>query len=366
MKITDDELKLDFKDVLIRPQYTDKIESRKDASLSQQLTFKYSPRTYHGIGLIAANMDGVGTPTMASAFHQYCSRKAVRGLSVALNKHYSPEATLDILSNTRQRGYSLSCVWFTLGMTDIDKEKLVYLRERWNKGWLVEESPLPYICLDVANGYNKKFVDTLKWVRDVCPDSVILAGAVCTPEMTEVILESGADIVKLGLGNGSVCTTRYKTGVGYPQLSALLECCAVADSLGGHICSDGGCTCVGDICKAYGAGASFVMVGGMFAGHYESEKDVIEEDGKIYVEFYGMSSKKAQENHGCFKEYRASEGKVVKVPYRGLVENTLDDILGGLRSACTYSNSSSLSEFRKNAVFIRSTIQTNNIFGQPS
>jgi GMP reductase len=360
-----DAMKLDFKDVLLAPRPT-KVSSRSDVRFNQTTHFKHagSVLSFSGIGLIGANMDGVGTPSMIKAFAAYGKENDVFGLSVALTKHLDVEETLKLCQeykssvDTRTSG----CVaWFSMGITKKDKERILYLRDNWS----IDRVPVPYINLDVANGYTKEFVEALVWLRGEFNQSVIMAGSVCTPDMTEILLNSGADIVRVGIGAGSVCTTRYKTGVGYPQLSALIECGEVAKDLGGHICCDGGCASPGDICKAYAAGSSFVMVGGMFAGHSESEKPVKLIDGKQVVEFYGMSSQRAQEEHGGFKSYRASEGKVVQIPYRGFVKNTLDDMLGGLRSACAYSDALNLSELHEKATFVRSTIQTNNIFGNP-
>ncbi|KAK9744621.1 IMP dehydrogenase / GMP reductase domain [Popillia japonica] len=184
------------------------------------------------------------------------------------------------------------------------------------------------------------------------------AGNVVTGEMVEELILSGADIIKVGIGPGSVCTTRIKTGVGYPQLSAVIECADAAHGLQGHIISDGGCTCAGDVAKAFGAGADFVMAGGMFAGHDECDGEVIEKNGKKYKLFYGMSSKTAMQKHsGGVAEYRSSEGKTVEVVYKGDVESTVLDILGGLRSACTYTGAGKLKELPRRATFIRCTQQ---------
>jgi GMP reductase len=223
---------------------------------------------------------------------------------------------------------------------------------------------LKYICLDVANGYSEHFVQFVKQVRNAFPNHTIMAGNVVTGEMVEELILAGADIIKVGIGPGSVCTTRKKTGVGYPQLSAVLECADAAHGLGGHIISDGGCTCPGDICKAFGAGADFVMLGGMLSGHDQCGGEVVvKQNGKKVKQFYGMSSDTAMcKHHGGVAEYRASEGKTVEVPYRGDVEVTVLDILGGLRSACTYTGASKLKELPIRTTFVRVTQQTNEIF----
>lgn len=221
-----------------------------------------------------------------------------------------------------------------------------------------------FICLDVANGYSEHFVEFVKQVRARFPHHTIMAGNVVTGEMVEELILAGADIIKVGIGPGSVCTTRKKTGVGYPQLSAVLECADAAHGLGGHIISDGGCTCPGDVCKAFGAGADFVMLGGMLSGHDQCGGEIVTKpNGQRVKQFYGMSSETAMvKHHGGVAEYRASEGKTVEVPYRGDVEPTILDILGGLRSACTYTGASKLKELPRRTTFIRVTQQTNEIF----
>merc|ERR1712142_1018617 len=223
---------------------------------------------------------------------------------------------------------------------------------------------LKTICVDVANGYSEHFVEYVRKVRKEFADYTIIAGNVVTMEMVEELILSGADIIKVGIGPGSVCTTRKKTGVGYPQLSAVIECADAAHGLGGHIISDGGCTCPGDFSKAFGAGADFVMAGGMFAGHDQSGGDVVEEGGKKFKLFYGMSSATAMEKHsGGVANYRASEGKTVRIPYRGDLNATIRDILGGVRSTCTYVGAAKLKELSKRTTFIRVTQQLNTIFG---
>merc|ERR1719453_1798279 len=219
------------------------------------------------------------------------------------------------------------------------------------------------ICLDVANGYSEFFVDTVKRVRARWPEHTIMAGNVVTKEMTEELIFSGADIIKVGIGPGSVCTTRKQTGVGYPQLSAVMECADAAHGLRGRVVSDGGCTCAGDVAKAFGGGADFVMLGGMLAGHDECAGEMIQEGGEYFKVFYGMSSDTAMKKHaGGVAEYRSSEGKTVRVPYRGPVDETIRDILGGVRSACTYVGAGELREISKRTTFVRVTQQLNTVF----
>jgi len=212
------------------------------------------------------------------------------------------------------------------------------------------------VCIDVANGYTQAFVDFVKKFRDKYPSVTLIAGNVVTPEMTEELILSGVDIVKVGIGPGSVCTTRKMTGIGYPQLSAVIECADAAHGLQGHIIADGGCTVPGDVVKAFAAGADFVMLGGMLAGHKEGGASVFGTN-----RFYGMSSDTAMDLHnGGVANYRASEGKTVEIPYRGEVSRTLQEILGGLRSACTYVGASELKHLSKRTTFVRVTQQLNN------
>ena len=246
-----------------------------------------------------------------------------------------------------------SC-FVSIGIAELDFEKA---RD------VINAANVPMICLDVANGYTERFVECLMRLRKAYPDKVIMAGNVVTGEMVEELILSGADIVKIGIGPGSVCTTREKTGVGYPQLSAIIECADAAHGLGGHVCADGGCVTPGDVAKAFAAGADFVMLGGMLSGHDESLGEVIEEKGKRSKRFYGMSSSEAMEkHHGSVAEYRASEGRSVDVPYRGPVKNTVLDILGGIRSTCTYVGAQRLKELSKRTTFIRVTKQLNEVF----
>lgn len=346
MRIENDE-KLDYKDVLIRPKRST-LRSRKDVDIKREFAFKQSGKSFNGIPIIAANMDGVGTFEMANAFHDQGE-----GLSVALTKHYSVDQLVEFYNSQASEN-----AWFSLGMVERDVEKLDAVLKK------VDTSKVNKLCIDVANGYSEHFVDFVKRVRGLHPDKTIMAGNVVTGEMVEELILSGADVVKVGIGPGSVCTTRKMTGVGYPQLSSVIECADAAHGMKGLVCADGGCTVPGDVAKAFGAGADFVMLGGMFAGHDESGLDVVEQDGQKFVTFYGMSSKTAMEKHsGGVAEYRASEGKTVHVPYRGPVSQTLQDLLGGVRSACTYVGAVKLKEMSKRTTFIRVTQQLNTIFG---
>jgi len=341
----ENEIKLDFKDVLIRPKRSS-LSSRAQVTVERTFTFKNSKQTWTGAPLIAANMDTIGTFAVAEVLAQ---RKCI----TAVHKHYTVEEWKSWASG---RGREiLPYVAVSTGILAKDMEKL---------GEILKAVPgLKMICIDVANGYAEAFVQCIRGVRAKWPEVTIMAGNVVTKEMTEELIFSGADIIKVGIGPGSVCTTRKQTGVGYPQLSAVLECADAAHGLGGRIVSDGGCTCPGDVCKAFGAGADFVMLGGMLAGHDECAGELMEQGGSYFKVFYGMSSDTAMKKHaGGVAEYRSSEGKTVKVPYRGPMDETVRDILGGVRSACTYVGASELRELPKRMTFIRVTQQLNDVF----
>lgn len=341
----DQDIKLDFKDVLFRPKRST-IRSRADVDLQRSYQFRNSKKTYTGIPIMASNMDTVGTFEMAKVLSEH-------GVFTTIHKHYSAEAWKEFAGNNKS---VIQNVAASAGMAKGDLEKL--------KGIIKAVPDLAFICLDVANGYSEHFVAFVKEVRKEFPEHTIMAGNVVTGEMVEELLLAGADIIKVGIGPGSVCTTRKKTGVGYPQLSAVIECADAAHGLGGHIISDGGCTCPGDVSKAFGAGADFVMCGGMLAGHDESGGELIEKNGKKMKTFYGMASATAMQKYaGKVADYRASEGKTVEIEYRGPVEYTILDVLGGLRSTCTYVGASTLKELPKRTTFIRVTQQINQVFG---
>lgn len=341
------DIKLGFKDVMIRPKRST-LKSRKEVSLQRTFKFMHSPKTWSGVPIMAANMDTVGTFEMANAL-------AKENLFSTIHKHYTIKDWTEFLSSSQHNIENHIAVSTGIGVQDA-----IRLANT------IETNPkLQFICIDVANGYSEYFADFVKQTRERYPERVIIAGNVVTGEMVEELLLSGADIVKVGIGPGSVCTTRIKTGVGYPQLSAIIECADAAHGLGGQIISDGGCTTPGDVAKAFGAGADFVMLGGMFAGHDESGGETIEKNGKIYKKFYGMSSSTAMDKHsGGVADYRASEGKTVEVPYRGPVEDTIKDILGGLRSTCTYVGASRLKELTKRTTFIRVAEQENTVYSK--
>jgi GMP reductase len=333
MRIETD-IKLDFKDVLIRPKRST-LASRKDVSLYRNYTFKWSQKEWGGVPIMAANMDGVGTFAMGNALHEY-------EMFTCLVKSYEKEDW--------DSYYDPSLTAVSTGISSWDYVKLQNILENFE---------LDFICIDVANGYSEHFGDFVAKVRKEYPTKTIIAGNVVTADMTQELILRGADIVKVGIGPGSVCTTRIQTGVGYPQLSAIIECADAAHGLGGHIIADGGCTCPGDVAKAFGGGADFVMLGGMLAGHDEGGGEI--KDGM--VTFYGMSSNTAMEkNNGSVAEYRSSEGRTVQVLYRGPVKNTVNDLLGGLRSACTYVGAPSLKQLSKCTTFIRVNDTHNRVY----
>jgi GMP reductase len=293
---------------------------------------------------MAANMDGVGTPSMAVALYEH---RMFTCLVKSLGRDEFPKLTDNIGGNY----FAVST-----GTSEKDLNRLVAI---------LEDNPaIHFICIDIANGYSEHFGDFVADVRRLYPKHTIIAGNVVTADMTQELILRGADIVKVGIGPGSVCTTRIQTGVGYPQLSAIIECADAAHGLGGHIIADGGCTCPGDVAKAFGAGADFVMLGGMLSGHDEGEGEVISEDGKNpRVVFYGMSSDTAMDkHHGGVANYRSSEGRTVEVKYRGAVKNTVLDLLGGLRSTCTYVGAPTLKQLSKCTTFIRVNRQINDVF----
>jgi GMP reductase len=345
MRIEND-IKLDFKDVLIRPKRST-LSSRSEVDIAREFVFRNSGAKYLGIPIVAANMDTTGTFEMALALGQH-------QCSVALHKHYSVDEYVQFFNALEKK----STAFYSMGITGADYDKFKSVMQGAG-------SAIQYLCIDVANGYTETFGRFVRKIRDEFPSLTIMAGNVVTGEMTEELVLAGADIVKVGIGPGSVCTTRKMTGVGYPQLSATIECADAAHGLGGHICTDGGITVPGDLAKAFGGGADFIMMGGMFAGHEESAGDTVERQGEVFKRFYGMSSKAAMDKYaGGVAKYRASEGKEVLVPYRGAVSDSLQDILGGVRSACTYVGARRLKELSKRTTFVRVTQQINEVFGK--
>jgi len=340
------DIKLGFKDVMFRPKRST-LSSRSQVKLERTFRLKNSNTEWTGIPVMAANMDTVGTFKMALALYEM-------KLFTAIHKYYTVDDWNSFLAQAPKGIENHIAVSTGTGAHDFEKIAQIFNANL----------QLRFICIDVANGYSEHFVAFVKQTRRKFQNKAIIAGNVVTGEMVEELLLAGADIIKVGIGPGSACTTRIKTGVGYPQLSAIIECADAAHGLGGQIISDGGCTTPGgDVAKAFGAGADFVMLGGMLAGHDESGGDLIEKQGKKVKQFYGMSSKTAIDKHsGGVADYRACEGKTVEVPYRGQVENTVLDILGGIRSTCTYVGASQLKELTKRTTFIRVAEQENLVY----
>ena len=315
MRIVED-TKLDFSDVLILPKRST-LTSRKEVSLEKTYTFKHSKLTWTGVPIVASNMDGVGTLSMAQTLSDY---KCL----TALVKHLSPKDVQDF------KPQSWDYVMFSTGITDNNLAELDRI--------LSQHTETKFVCIDVANGYTEMFVEACRNFRSKYPNITIIAGNVVTPEMTEELLLNGVDIVKVGIGPGSVCTTRLKTGVGYPQLSAIIECADAAHGLGGHIIADGGCTSPGDIAKAFGAGADYVMMGGYFAKAFEAETHQIG-DGT----YWGGASHK-QQILSTGKVYRHSEGKEVPILEQlSPLEVLVDELWGGISSAISCGLSSGIS-----------------------
>ena len=369
----ENEILLDYSDVLIRPKRST-LKSRSEVSLERKFYFRnFEPDFpdncsddphYRGIPIMAANMDGVGTFAMADTL-------GAQGIFTCLVKTYTAEELIDFYYGDGLNRTDYVAMSIGTSAADYDKLCTVYEKVRDN---------LKYVCIDVANGYSEHFVEHVREVRKRFPHLVIIAGNVVTADQTQELILNGADIVKVGIGPGSVCTTRIQTGVGYPQLSAVIECADAAHGLGGHIIADGGCTCPGDVAKAFAAGADFVMLGSMLAGTDQGGGEVIEQfyktnelvegswdkhviERKQFVQFYGMSSETANDKHfGGLKEYRSSEGRTVLVPYKGDVARVVQDILGGLRSTCTYVGAVKLKQLSKCTTFVRVNNQFNRTY----
>lgn len=343
MATVETEAKLDFDDVLIRPKRST-LSSRSEVDIHRTFSFPHSTQSWTGFPLAASNMDTVSTFSMAVALSKH-------DMLTCIHKHYGLAEWATFLAT---KDVSPDNFAVTIGSSDQEFAKLLAIAEL---------GTIKFVCLDIANGYSEHFLDAVKRVRGAMPEIVLIAGNVATREMTEALILAGADIVKIGIGSGAACITRKVAGVGYPQLSAVLECADAAHGLNGHIMSDGGCRTPGDIAKAYGAGADFVMLGGMLAGHDESGGEIIHEEGQSFREFYGMSSTTAMEKYSNgVATYRASEGKRVLIPARGSVEPTLQEIKGGVRSACTYVGARKLKSLSKCTTFIRVYRQLNEVF----
>lgn len=339
----EEELKLDYTDVLFRPKRST-LSSRKDVDLNRTYKFKYSNNEWSGIPIMAANMDGVGELGVAEKMSEF-------NMITCLTKQHD----IKKLKQYKKIKSIYKNIALSVGIKKEDFDNLDKLMKEFNF--------IKFICIDVANGYSERFSKFIKSVRDKYPTKTIIAGNVVTADMTQELVLNGADIVKVGIGPGSVCTTRIQTGVGYPQLSAVMECADAAHGLGAHIIADGGCTCPGDVAKGFGGGADFVMLGGMLAGHDEGRGKVVKSNGNKFIEFYGSSSLEANKKHyGGLSDYRSSEGRIVRVKYRGKIKDTISNILGGIRSSCTYVGAPSLKQLSKCTTFVRVSNQFNDTF----
>ncbi len=351
MKIEND-IKFDFSDVLIRPKRT-VLTSRSQVSLNRKFIFPNSTSEWEGVPIISANMDTTGTFEVMKVLSKH-------NILTCLTKFYK----LDDFKNATDMSLNWNNAIISTGISDNDYKKISEIL-CWRRDNLSKDT-INWVCVDIANGYMQKMVDFCKKLRSEFSNIILIAGNVATREMTEeLILNAGVDIVKVGIGPGSACLTRLKTGVGMPQLSCIIECADAAHGAGGYIIADGGITCPGDMAKAFGGGADFVMMGGQFAGHDENPGEIVEENGQKYKLFYGMSSEHAMNKHyGKMEKYRSSEGRVVKIKYKGPLENTVLDYLGGLRSACTYINAKCIKYISKCTTFVRVNNQLNLIYSK--
>ena len=337
----DQNIHLDYADVLLKPKRST-LSSRKNVELTRTFTFRNSKESYTCCPIVASNMDGVGTFSMAKILQEH-------KIMTVITKSTTLDQWKKAVGDGIKLKYLSVCTGAKKNTDDNDTMHNV----------LKNYPDVKFITIDVANGYHEHFVDFVKQTRDEYPDKTIIAGNVVTAEMTEQLILSGADIVKVGIGPGSVCTTRIMTGVGVPQFSAVVECADAANGVGGHIMADGGCVEPGDVAKALGGGAHFIMLGGMLAGHNESELPVV--DGER--EFYGSSSDRAREVHGKSKAgYRGNEGRAITIPDRGPVKETVEDMLGGVRSACTYIGAIRLKDVPKCASFVRTNSVINKVY----
>lgn len=351
MRIIDD-IKLDYEDVLLVPKRS-VLTSRKDVVLERTFKFYHSPKTWTGIPIMTANMASCGTFEMARILSKH-------KIITTFHKYYSVDEYKKFFKTFNSPDY----VAYSLGIRDEDIKKL----KTMIRAKLMDK--FSFVCIDVPNGYLERFLESVQQIRKLCPKHIIIAGNVVTNEMTEEIILNGADIVKIGIGPGSVCTTRRMTGVGYPQLSAVIECADAAHGMAnnqgvGLIIADGGQKYPSCIAKAFCAGADFNMFGSMFSGFEQSGGETIEKDGKLYKEYFGSSSNKAlAEFYGKKDAHRASEGRYALIPHKGDLGDFLQDLFGALRSTGTYIGARKMKEFARRATFVRVSRQLNTSLEQ--
>jgi GMP reductase len=343
------DVKLDYDDVLIRPKRST-LTSRKEVDLSRTISFLHSPKTWTGIPIFSANMGTCGTFEIAQVLSEY-------KMITALHKFYTIEQLKEGFNKVPQPDY----LAYTLGIRPEDFEKLQQVIDA------KLTDCFSFVCLDVPNGYLERFTESVKLVRKLLPQHILIAGNVVTNEMTEELLLCGADIVKVGIGPGSACLTRRMTGVGYPQLSAVIECSDAAHGIkfgrgSGQIIADGGLVHPACAAKAFCAGADYILSGTFFSGYLQSAGDLVEKDGKKYKQYYGSSSTLAMVKHYGKKDaHRASEGRELLIPYKGDLRVFLQELLGGLNSTATYIGAKTIKEFSRRATFIRVSRQLNTV-----
>ncbi|MEK7564048.1 MAG: GMP reductase [Patescibacteria group bacterium] len=340
MRILDD-VKLDYQDVLLKPKRST-LKSRKDVVLERTFTFYHSPKKWTGIPIMTANMATCGTFELARVLSKY-------KMITTFHKYYTVKDYENFFKTFNNPDY----ICYTLGIRTKDLKQLKVMK----KNGLLDK--FSFICLDVPNGYLQDFLEIIKDVRKMCPKHIIIAGNVVTNEITEEIILSGADLVKIGIGPGSACTTRRMTGVGYPQLSAVIECADSAHGISndrgvGRIIADGGQQYPSDVSKAFCGGADFNMCGSLFSGFEQSGGETIIKNGKKFKEYVGSSSNKAmKELYGKKDIHRASEGRYVLMPHKGDINDFIQELLGAMRSTATYIGARNLKEFPKRATFMK-------------
>jgi len=344
----EEEFKLDYDDVLLRPKRST-LNSRKEVILERTFKFYHSPKVWTGIPIMTANMATCGTFEMAKVLAPY-------KIITTIHKYYTIKEYKEFFKNFKNPDY----IAYTTGIREADIKKLKTMKKENLQG------NFSFICIDVPNGYVAKLLKVVEDIRKIFPEHIIIAGNVVTNEISEELILRGADIVKVGIGPGSACLTRRMTGVGYPQLSAVIECADAAHGISnpqgcGLVIADGGQKYPSCVAKAFCAGADFNMFGSMFSGFEQSGGKLVEIDGKKYKEYFGSSSNHAMINYYGKKDaHRASEGRYTLIPYKGDIHNFLQDLFGSLRSTGTYIGARRLKEFSKRATFVKVNRQLTN------
>jgi len=334
------DIKLGFKDVMFRPKRST-LKSRSQVNLERTFKMKHSTTEWSGVPIMAANMDTVGTFEMALALSD-------KKLFTAIHKHYSVDEWNDFLAKAPKGIENYIALSTGTGSQDFDKIARI----------LSANPQLKYLCIDVANGYSEHFVSFVKQTRKKYHDKVIIAGNVVTGEMVEELLLAGADIIKVGIGPGSICTTRVVAGIGVPQITAIMDSVAVASKHGIPIVADGGIKHTGDVAKAIAAGADSIMIGNLLAGHEESPGDKILYEGRAYKLYRGMGSLGAMHQGSADRYFQDPEEDISKlvpegiegrVAYKGNVGDTIYQITGGLRASMGYCGCHNIDEMKNKA-----------------